>query len=375
MKRSELNKIMKDAVDFINEMKFILPPFAYWSPKEWAEKGAAYDEIRDNMLGWDITDFGYGDYEKIGLLMFTLRNGNFHDTKYVKPYAEKLLIVEEGQITPYHFHWSKMEDIINRGGGDLMVQVYNSTEDEQFADTDVDIYKDGYHFTVKAGESVALVGPTGAGKSTIVNLVSRFYNVNKGRVLIDGQDISKVTLHSLRSQMGIMLQDSFIFSGTIEDNIMVINASYTTPVNEVLIPTGEIADVTGTPFDFREPHAIGERIGVENEQLANGGGYDHNWVLDRKTDGEVEFAASVYEPESGRVMEVYTDQPAMQFYSGNFFDGSTTGKYGKALRFRESIALETQKYPDTPNHDNFPSTLLRPGEKYTHVCVYKFGVK
>ena len=164
-------------------------------------------------------------------------------------------------------------------------------------------------------------------------------------------------------------------NGTIEDNIMVINASYTTPVNEVLIPTGEIADVTGTPFDFREPHAIGERIGVENEQLANGGGYDHNWVLDRKTDGEVEFAASVYEPESGRVMEVYTDQPAMQFYSGNFFDGSTTGKYGKALRFRESIALETQKYPDTPNHDNFPSTLLRPGEKYTHVCVYKFGVK
>ena len=164
-------------------------------------------------------------------------------------------------------------------------------------------------------------------------------------------------------------------NGTIEDNVMVINASHTTPVNEVLIPTGEIADVTGTPFDFREPHVIGERIGVENEQLANGGGYDHNWVLDRKTEGELEFAASVYEPGCGRVMEVYTDQPAMQFYSGNFFDGSTTGKYGKALRYRESIALETQKYPDTPNHDNFPSTLLRPGEKYTHVCVYKFGVK
>ena len=164
-------------------------------------------------------------------------------------------------------------------------------------------------------------------------------------------------------------------NGTIEDNVMVINASHTTPVNEVLIPTGEIADVTGTPFDFREPHVIGERIGVENEQLANGGGYDHNWVLDRKTENELEFAASVYEPGCGRVMEVYTDQPAMQFYSGNFFDGSTTGKYGKALRYRESIALETQKYPDTPNHDNFPSTLLRPGEKYTHVCVYKFDVK
>lgn len=164
-------------------------------------------------------------------------------------------------------------------------------------------------------------------------------------------------------------------NGTITDNVMVINASHTTPVNEFLIPSGEIADVTGTPFDFREPHVIGERIGVENEQLANGRGYDHNWVLDRKTPDQVEFAASVYEPASGRFMEVFTDQPAMQFYSGNFFDGSTTGKYGKALDFRESIALETQKYPDTPHHANFPPTLLNPGEKYTHTCVYRFSVK
>ena len=156
MKRSEINKIMKDAVEFLNEMNFKLPPFAFWSPDEWATKGHDYDEIRDNMLGWDITDFGYGDYSKIGLLMFTLRNGNFNDPKYIKPYAEKLLIVEEGQITPYHFHWSKMEDIINRGGGELVIQVYNSTEDEQFADTDVDIYVDGRHFTVPAGGLVRL---------------------------------------------------------------------------------------------------------------------------------------------------------------------------------------------------------------------------
>lgn len=164
-------------------------------------------------------------------------------------------------------------------------------------------------------------------------------------------------------------------NGTITDNVMVINASHTTPVNEVLIPSGEIADVTGTPFDFREPHVIGERIGVENEQLVNGGGYDHNWVLDRKTQDQIEFAASVYEPASGRFLEVFTDQPAMQFYSGNFFDGTSTGKYGKALKYRESIALETQKYPDTPHHENFPSTLLNPGEKYTHTCVYRFSVK
>jgi aldose 1-epimerase len=164
-------------------------------------------------------------------------------------------------------------------------------------------------------------------------------------------------------------------NGTITDNVMVINASNTTPVDNLLIPSGEIADVTGTPFDFREPHVIGERIDVENEQLANGLGYDHNWVLDRKTAGELEFAASVHEPATGRFLEVFTDQPAMQFYSGNFFDGSSKGKYGKELRYRESIALETQKFPDTPHHSNFPSTLLNPGETYTHTCVYKFEVK
>ena len=164
-------------------------------------------------------------------------------------------------------------------------------------------------------------------------------------------------------------------NGTITDNVMVINASHTTPVDKFLIPTGEVADVTGTPFDFREPHVIGERIDAENEQLANGLGYDHNWVLDRKTPDQVEFAASVYEPASGRFLEVFTDQPSMQFYSGNFFNGKAVGKYGKTLNYRESLALETQKYPDTPHHDNFPSTLLNPGEKYTHTCIYKFSTK
>ena len=164
-------------------------------------------------------------------------------------------------------------------------------------------------------------------------------------------------------------------NGTINDHVLYINGSATTPVNEVLIPSGEIADVTGTPFDFRTPKAIGQDLEVENEQLKNGAGYDHNWVLDRKTSDQLELAASVYEPASGRYMEVWTDQPALQFYGGNFFDGKTDGKYGKALRYRESIALETQKYPDTPHHDNFPSTLLNPGEDYTHECVYKFSLK
>lgn len=164
-------------------------------------------------------------------------------------------------------------------------------------------------------------------------------------------------------------------NGTINDHVLCINASHTTPVNEVLIPSGEVADVTGTPFDFRQPKAIEKDLYAEDEQLKNGSGYDHNWVLDRQTPDQVELAATVYEPASGRFMEVLTDQPALQFYGGNFFNGKTIGKYGKALKYRESIALETQKYPDTPNHSNFPSTLLNPGEEYTHTCVYRFSVR
>jgi len=164
-------------------------------------------------------------------------------------------------------------------------------------------------------------------------------------------------------------------NGTINDHILYINGSATTPVNEVLIPSGEIADVTGTPFDFREPKAIGRDLDQENDQLKNGGGYDHNWVLDRQTSDSIELAASVYEPASGRFMEVLTDQPALQFYGGNFFDGTTSGKYGRTLAYRGSLALETQKYPDTPNHENFPSTLLYPDDVYKHTCVYRFSVK
>lgn len=164
-------------------------------------------------------------------------------------------------------------------------------------------------------------------------------------------------------------------NGTVLDNVLTINASHTTPVDSVLIPTGQIAPVEGTPFDFREPHAIGERIGADNQQLRNGGGYDHNWVIDRKTESGIEQAATVWEPASGRTIEVLSDQPGLQVYSGNFFDGTSIGKYGKPQRYRESLALETQKFPDSPNHDNFPSTVLRPGETYTQVCIYKFGVK
>lgn len=157
MKRSELNSIMTDAVEFMKKMKFQLPPFVFWSHEDWQTKGTEYDEIRDNMLGWDITDFGSGDYQKEGLLMITLRNGNLSDKKYTKPYAEKVLIVQEDQVTPFHFHWNKMEDIINRGGGNLLIQVYNSTEDEEFdLENDVEISSDGRKYYVKPGSIIKL---------------------------------------------------------------------------------------------------------------------------------------------------------------------------------------------------------------------------
>lgn len=167
-------------------------------------------------------------------------------------------------------------------------------------------------------------------------------------------------------------------NGTILDHMLTINANKTTPVDSVLIPTGELADVEGTPFDFRKPTAIGERIDQDDAQLKNGSGYDHNWVIDRKSDKDikqVEHIATLYEPASGRVMEVWSDQPGLQFYSGNFFDGKTTGKYGKAYKYREALALETQKFPDSPNHPKFPTTRLNPGETYTQTCIYKFSAK
>jgi len=164
-------------------------------------------------------------------------------------------------------------------------------------------------------------------------------------------------------------------NGTINDHILTLNASNYTPVDTTLIPSGPIVTVEGTPMDFCTPIAIGERVDEDFEQLRFGCGYDHNWVLDRKSAKELEQAAEVYESVSGRVIEVWTTEPGIQFYGGNFFDGSIIGKDGKSYGFRTSLALETQHYPDSPNRPDFPSTELNPGEQYYHKCVYKFGVK
>ncbi len=156
MKRSEINKALKDMEALIAEYKFALPPFAHFTPEEWASKSDEYDEIRDNMLGWDITDYGLGDFEKVGFALITIRNGNQSNPKYKKVYAEKLLMIKEGQHSPMHFHWTKSEDIINRGGGTLLIRVYNDKGDGTFDDTDVIVNSDGRSYSVPAGTQVEL---------------------------------------------------------------------------------------------------------------------------------------------------------------------------------------------------------------------------
>lgn len=161
--------------------------------------------------------------------------------------------------------------------------------------------------------------------------------------------------------------------GDILNHQMEIFADRFTPVDKGLIPTGELRPVAGTPMDFRTPHAIGERINGDDEQLQFGRGYDHNWVLN--SSGSLALAASAHEPATGRVMEVWTTEPGIQFYSGNFLDGTLTGKGGRVYKHRYGFCLETQHFPDGPNKPEFPSTILPPGETYHSETIYRFSAK
>jgi aldose 1-epimerase len=162
--------------------------------------------------------------------------------------------------------------------------------------------------------------------------------------------------------------------GNILDHELMLNASRYTPVNKGLIPTGELQPVQGTPFDFTRPHRIGERINNVDAQLKFGGGYDHNFAINRKSAG-LELAATVYEPTSGRVLEVLTTEPGLQFYSGNFLDGALVGKAGKAYPYRSAVVLETQHYPDSINQPKFPSIVLRAGQTYQSSTVFRFSTR
>lgn len=184
MKRSEINSAIRGAIRLFDEYRLSLPPFTSWTPEEWKEKGEETREIEENMLGWDITDFGGGDFAKMGLLLITLRNGNQKDpARYPKPYAEKLMVVQENQITPMHFHWSKMEDIINRGGGNLMIKLYQSTSDENLSEEDVEVSIDGVKHTFPAGHVVRLT--PGESITLTPGLYHRFWGEEgKGTVLV-----------------------------------------------------------------------------------------------------------------------------------------------------------------------------------------------
>ena len=184
MKRSQINASIKEALALFDEYKIALPPFTKWTPEEWKTKGDEVTEIKENMLGWDITDFGQGDFDKIGLFLITLRNGNQKNPeKYPKTYAEKIMVVKENQITPMHFHWNKMEDIINRGGGNLMIKLYNSTENEGLAETDVVVSMDGVRHTFPAGTVVRL--EPGQSITLTKGLYHRFWGEEgKGTVLV-----------------------------------------------------------------------------------------------------------------------------------------------------------------------------------------------
>jgi aldose 1-epimerase len=160
-------------------------------------------------------------------------------------------------------------------------------------------------------------------------------------------------------------------NGNILDHVLTLKASAFSPVDSVMIPTGETRQVAGTPFDFNTPHTIGERIGENYDQLILGRGYDHNYILDHKED----VAATVYDPESGRMLEVITDQPGMQLYSGNFLDGKQIGHGGKPYNYRSGLCLESDHYPDSPNHPDFPTTVLNPGETFKSTTIYRFSVK
>ena len=187
----------------------------------------------------------------------------------------------------------------------------------------------------------------------------------KFKATTDKKTVVNLTHHSYFNLRG---------NGDVLDHVVTIHADKFTPVDGGLIPTGELRPVAGTPFDFTTPHAIGERINSTDEQLKLGNGYDHNWIVNKKSN-ELSLIATASEPTTGRAMEVWSTSPGTQFYTGNFLDGAVTGKGGWAYKFREGFCFEPQHYPDSPNHPAFPTTELKPGQTYHNTIIYKFSAK
>lgn len=212
MKRSRINQVIKETEALLQAHQIMLPPFLSWTKEEWKKKGAECQEIRDNQLGWDITDFGCGNFDKIGLTALTLRNGNQKNKAYAKPYAEKILVAREGQVTPMHFHWYKMEDIINRGGGILVMQLYCATKDDKLDLTkDVEIVSDGVKLTLPAGGRLEL----SPGQS--VTYTQRLYHAFWGKEGCGDVIVGEVSMCNDDSTDNCFLEAPGRFPGIEED--------------------------------------------------------------------------------------------------------------------------------------------------------------
>ena len=220
--------------------------------------------------------------------------------------------------------------------------------------------------------TLSLVSPDGdAGYPGCLRIAVTYRLADDGTLRIDysastdAATVVNLTNHSYFNLSG---------GGTIERHVARIEADHFTPVDEILIPTGATAEVAGTPLDFRTPTAIGARLRDAHEQMQRARGYDHNWVLRRGTPGELAEAATIHDPASGRTLTCLTTQPGLQFYTGNFLDGTRRGAGGTLYRQGDGFTLETQHFPDSPNQPHFPSTVLRPGETYRHSTLFRFGV-
>lgn len=215
-------------------------------------------------------------------------------------------------------------------------------------------------------------GEEGYPGNLTVKVTYTLTNINELKIDYEATT-DKITVLNLTNHTYFNLKDAG--KSDILSHKIKINTDGFTPTDENLIPTGEIMPVEGTPMDFREFHTIGERIDDDFEALNYGGGYDHNYVLDAEDKGEMKLAVEVVEPETGRTLKTYTEEPGVQFYAGNFLDGSFSGKGGAVIEKRHGFCLETQHFPDSPNNPQFPTTELKPGEKYTSTTIYEFGVQ